>query len=334
MSRHWMRCDLTSALGIAKLLILLPLTTHSHAQAWKPTRNVELSAASAAGGGSDHLARLVQKILQEQKIVETPVTVLNKPASGGVVAWSALNQNPLDGHHLSISTANLLTNYITGRTTMHYSDVTAVAQLFSEAVAIAVGVDSPIKNARDLAALLKADTSAVRAAIGTTLGSTGHITLALVTQSAGGDPKKLKAVVFQSVSQGVSALLGGHVDVITTPAANLAEHHRAGRMRIIGLSTPQRYAGALATVPTFKEQGIAVVLDNLRGIIGPKALSAAQVLYWENAFARMVRTAEWKASLDKNNWTDSYTGAQGSRKALAEQYDEMRTGLVALGMVK
>ncbi len=309
-------------------------TAFAQAQSWKPTRNIELSAASAAGGGSDNLARLVQRILQEQKLVETPLTVLNKPASGGVVAWSALNQNPLDGHHLSISTANLLTNHITGRTPMHHSDVTAVAQLFSEAVAIAVATDSPIKSARDLAALLKTDVSAVRAAIGTSLGNTGHITLALVTQAAGGDPKKLKAVVFQSVSQGVSALLGGHVDVITTPAANVAAHHAAGRMRIIGLSAPQRYVGALAAVPTLKEQGIAVVVDNLRGIIGPKTLSAAQIAYWENAFARLVRTAEWKASLTQNNWTDSHTGAQGSRQALAEQYDEMRVGLAALGMAK
>lgn len=73
-------------------------------QSWKPNRNVELVAASAAGGGSDNLARLVQKIIQEQKIIDVPLTVMNKPASGGVVAWMGLNQNPMDGHHLSIST--------------------------------------------------------------------------------------------------------------------------------------------------------------------------------------------------------------------------------------
>ena len=304
------------------------------AQGWKPTRNVELVAASSAGGGSDNLARLVQKIMQEQKFIDVPMTVINKPASGGVVAWSGLNQNPMDGHHLAISTANLLTNHIIGRSTLHYTDVTAVAQLFSESVGIAVRADSPVRNGRDLAALLKADAGSVSAAIGTSLGNTGHITLAMVTQAAGGDPKKLKSVVFQSVSQGVTALLGGHVDVVTTPASNLAAHHIAGRIRIIGLSAPQRYSGALAQVPTWREQGINVVVDNLRGIIGPKAMSAAQTAYWEAALARMVRAAEWKTHLEKNQWTDSFTGAEGSRKALAEQHEEMRAGLAALGMVK
>jgi putative tricarboxylic transport membrane protein len=302
--------------------------------AWKPTRNVELVAASAAGGGSDNLARLVQKTLQEQKIIDVPLTVINKPASGGVVAWSGLNQNPLDGHHLAISTANLLTNHITGRSTLHYTDVTSVAQLFSESVGIAVRADSPVRSGSDLAALLKADAGSVSAAIGTSLGNTGHITLAMVTQAAGGDAKKLKAVVFQSVSQGVTALLGGHVDVLATPASNLAAHHVAGRIRIIGLSAPQRYAGALAQVPTWREQGISVIVDNLRGIIGPKAMTTAQTAYWESALAQVVRSAEWKAHLEKNQWSDSFVGAAGSRKALAEQHEEMRAGLAALGMVK
>jgi putative tricarboxylic transport membrane protein len=327
---------LTRAFFIGVLAAYLAAATASAQTpgAWKPTRNVELVAGSAAGGGSDNLARLIQKMLQEQKITEAPITVVNKPASGGVVAWIALNQNPMDGHHLAISTANLLTNHITGRSTLHYSDVTSIAQLFSEAVGIAVRADSPIRSGRDLAALLKADAGSVSAAIGTSLGNSGHIALALVTQAAGGDAKKLKAVVFQSVAQGVTALLGGHIDVISTAASNLAAHHLAGRIRIIGLTAPQRYAGALAAVPTWREQGIAVEVDNLRGVIGPKAMSAAQIAYWEAALARVVAAPEWKTHLEKNQWTDSFAGAQASRKILAQQHDEMRAGLAALGMAK
>lgn len=322
---------------LACALVVALACTASHAQQsapWKPTRNVELVAASAAGGGSDNLARLVQRLLTEQKLVDVPLTVLNKPASGGVIAWTGLNQNPLDGHHLSISTANLLTNHITGRSSLHYNDVACVAQLFSEAVGIAVRADSPLRNGRELAAQLKADAGAVSAAIGTSLGNSGHVALALVTQAAGGDAKKLKAVVFQSVSQGVSAVVGGHVNVISTAASNLAAHHSAGRIRIIGLTAPQRYTGELASVPTWREQGVRVEVDNLRGIIGPKAMSAAQTAYWETTFTRMARSAEWQAWLEKNQWSNSFAGADGCRKILAEQYEEMRVGLTALGMAK
>ena len=322
------------ALAVVALAATIAPAAAQAPGAWKPSRNVELVAASAAGGGSDNLARLIQKILQEQKIIDVPMTVINKPASGGVVAWSGLNQNPMDGHHLSISTANLITNHIIGRSTLHFSDVTSVAQLFSESVGIAVRADSPIRNGRDLAARLKADAGSVSAAIGTSLGNSGHIALALVTQAAGGDAKKLKAVVFQSVSQGVTALVGGHVDVVSTAASNLAAHHIAGRIRIIGLTAPRRYAGALSAIPTWREQGIAVEVDNLRGIIGPKAMSAAQIAYWEASLARVVATAEWKTNLEKNQWTENFAGAEASRKILNDQHDEMRTGLAALGMAK
>lgn len=319
---------------VALVIICATISPALPAQSWKPARNVELVAASAAGGGSDNLARLIQKILQEQKLIDVPLTIVNKPASGGVVAWMGLNQNPMDGHHLSISTANLITNHITGRSTLHYSDFTSVAQLFSESAAIAVRADSPIKSGRDLAAMLKNDAGAVSAAIGTSLGNTGHIALALVTQQAGGDAKKLKAVVFQSVSQGTTALIGGHVDVVATAASNLAAHHSAGRIRIIGLTAPRRYAGALAQVPTWREQGVNVEVDNLRGVIGPKAMSAAQIAYWEGVFARMAATTEWKSNLEQNQWTDSFAGAAASRKILDDQQGEMRAGLAALGMAK
>ena len=84
------------------VIVALALLTvaYAHAQTWKPTRNVELVAPSSAGGGSDNIARLVQKILQEQKLVDAPVSVINKAASGGVVAWNGLNQNPIDGHQI------------------------------------------------------------------------------------------------------------------------------------------------------------------------------------------------------------------------------------------
>ncbi len=304
------------------------------AQAWQPARHVELVAASAAGGGSDRLARLIQTILQEHKIVEVPVTVMNKPAAGGVIAWTGLNQNPLEGHHLAISTANLLTNHIIGRSTLHYSAVTPVAQLFSEAIGIAVRADSPLRSGSDLAAQLKSDAGGISAAIGTSLGNAGHIALALVTQAAGGEAKKLKAIVFQSVSQGITALIGGHVDIISTAASNLATHHTAGRIRILALTSAQRYSGTLATVPVWREHGLQINVDNLRGVIGPKAMTPAQIAYWEAAFARMAATPAWKAHLEKNQWNDTFAGALASHKILAQQYDAMRAGLSSLGMSK
>src|SRR5687768_3392671 len=86
--------------SVAGFLILIPaaftaaLPLSGEAQTWKPTRNVEIIAPSGAGGGSDEVARLVQRILQERKLVEVPLAVVNRPGAGGAIAWSGLNQHP------------------------------------------------------------------------------------------------------------------------------------------------------------------------------------------------------------------------------------------------
>ena len=112
--------------------LALALPSIATAQSWKPSRHVELVAPSAAGGGSDTIARLVQRVLQENKIVEVPVNVVNKAGAGGTLAWSGLNQHPGDGHYISISTVNLLTNFIAGRSPLSYAELTPLAQLFSD----------------------------------------------------------------------------------------------------------------------------------------------------------------------------------------------------------
>jgi putative tricarboxylic transport membrane protein len=316
------------------IVLAASLATPGAAQQWKPTRNVEIIAPSAAGGGSDDVARLLQRILQERKLVDVATTVVNRPGAGGAIAWTTLNQHPGDGHYLSISTANLLTNHITGTSALGYTDLTPIAQLFSESVAVAVRADSPIRNGKDLLARLKADASALSAAVGTSLGNTGHIALALATRAAGGDARKLKAVVFSAAAQGQSALLGGHVDLIASPASNVVPHVLEKRIRVIAVSAPARLGGALADVPTWRELGADVVVDNLRGVVGPKDLPASQVAYWEGVLGRLVAMDEWRQNLEQHVRASSFTGSAGSRKALELQYEQMRAGLAELGLAK
>jgi putative tricarboxylic transport membrane protein len=315
-------------------VIALALPCIAAAQSWKPSRHVELIAPSAAGGGSDTVARLVQRVLQENRIVEAPLNVVNKAGAGGTLAWSALNQSAGDGHHIAISTANLLTNHISGKSTLAHTDLTPLAQLFSEYAGIAVRPDSPIKTARELVEQLRRDPAKLSAAVGTTLGSVGHIALALTTKAAGNDAKKLKAVVFPGAGNALTALLGGHVDLMASPLSNLVPHAADGKIRILAVAAPKRLGGALAQTPTLREHDTPVDVDNLRGVIGPKSMTAAQIAYWETAFRNMTATPQWRSSLEKNLWEGSFTGAEGSAKALKTQYEEMRAGMAELGLAK
>lgn len=108
---------------------------------------------------------------------------------------------------------------------------------------------------------------------------------------------------------------------------------QSGMVRVLGLSASQRQAGVLATVPTFREQGIAAEYYSWRGFAGPKGLTPAQIAFWDQAFAKMVQAEDWKKELEDNAWGAGFSGAAETRKHLDAEYQLLRTMLVDLGVV-
>ncbi len=317
---------------LALLLSCIPAATI--AQEWKPSRHIEFISASGAGAGSDGAMRAIERTLQETKLINVPSSVINKPGGGGSIGWSWLNLQPADGHQLTLIIGNLLSNQITGLSKLSYNDLTCAAQLFSEFTAIAVRSDSPLTNARDFLARMKADSGALSVAVGTAFGGSGHIALALAAKAAGGEPKKLKAVVFPAFAQALAALYGGHVDLLANPHASFLAGMREGRLRMLAVAAPRRLAGELAAVPTWKETGIDIEMEAFRAMAGPKAMTAPQVAYWEATFRKMVNTDDWKQLLEKRGWADRYAGAEGCKTGLRRQYEQMHLGLSELGLAK
>jgi len=90
--------------------------------AWKPDKAVELIAPSAPGGGTDATARLIQRIWQDQRLLDVPVSVVNKSGGGGALALTYLNSRTPDPHFLQVVSAVLLTNHIAGRSQFSHAD--------------------------------------------------------------------------------------------------------------------------------------------------------------------------------------------------------------------
>ena len=249
---------------------------------WQPSRNVEIVAGSAAGGAQDRTARTMQRLLADGRIITTPVTVMNRPGGGGALAVTYLNQHAGDGHYISVGSPTLLTNAITSRSTAH-AEVTPIAILFSEYIVLAVRAESPIRDGADLVRRLKAQPDSVSFAVATARGGMQHVAVGLVARGAGADVKKLKVAVFNSGGESITAALGGHIDVVSTAAANAAAHVEAGRMRVLGVAAPDRLPGIFARSPTWREQGVNAVASNWRSVIGPRGLTPAQLAYWERS---------------------------------------------------
>lgn len=176
--------------------------------AWKPEKKVELVVPSGPGG-TDRTARVIQKILQSSQFVEPPTVVVNKPGGGGTIGWSYVNQHAGDPHYLAMTQPALLTNGITGSSTIDHTKFTPIAQLANEYLGFAVKPDSPIKDSKDLLERVKQDPASIVFGVSNALGAPNHLALALVMKAAGIDVRKLKVVVFASGGESMTALLEG-----------------------------------------------------------------------------------------------------------------------------
>lgn len=305
-----------------------------HAQGWLPERNVEIVINTAPGSGQDATGRLIQKILQERKAMPTPLTVVNKPGGGGAIAYGYLNQHPGDGHFVSIASKSLLTNHIMGRTPVTYSSLTPLAILFEEYITVAVKADSPIKSGREMLDRMKKDPASLSFGVATSLGNPNHQGVAMALKEAGIDLRKTRTAVFQSGGNAVTALLGGHVDVVPGSVGLMRKYVEAGTVRLIAIASPQRLSGIFAGTPTWKEQGANAIVSNWRGMIGPGNMTPAQTAYWDNALKQMTQTEAWKKELAGNNWDNEFKASADARKYMDADYAELKAFLTELELAK
>ena len=324
-------CTLRLTIAAALCAAAQPLA----AQGWKPSQNVEIITGSGAGSSQDRAARTIQNIFQTKQLIPVTAVVLNKAGGGNALALSYMQQRPADGHYLLTTSTTILSNHITGRSQTTYLDVTPIAMLYDDYNVFTVRPDSPIASGPDFLERLRKDPASVAIGYATSVGNSQHVAAAMAGKGAGVDMKKLKAVVFNASSEAKTAAMGGHIDVIVTPAATVAPDIEAGKMRVIAVTSPQRMGGVYANAPTWKELGVtAPFLGGWGAVLGHRDLKPAQVAYWESIFQAVTSSEEWKTYLRTHYLIDMNMRGAEVRKFLERQNGEYKTVLTELGLVK
>jgi len=308
-------------------------TLSAAAQGWRPDKPVEIVVGVGPGGPQDGMARLLQKSIQDLRLVPI-VNVMNRPGGGGAIALAHVNQFPGDGHYLTLNTPSLLSNHILGRSTTGLGDVTPIAVVGAEYVAVSVRADSPIKSARDLQEYLRKDPKSLSVVIGTTIGTATHLSFAVAMKSGGVDIKNIKGVIFKSGAESMTALLGGHVDVVAGAPSNVLPHLKAGRLRMLAIAAPQRMQGDLATIPTWRELGVKNTFDVWRGLAGPRGMSPTQISFWDTALEKTVQSDEWNRGLASTQTAAVYKNSTETARHWKDEYAAIKSVLTELGFVK
>jgi putative tricarboxylic transport membrane protein len=315
-------------------LVLAGAAAVAGAQGWAPERNVELVVPNPPGGSNDKTARTVERIWNMNKVLPSTLSIVNRAGGGGSIAYTYVQQRVGDPHFLVVAGPALLTNNITGASKLHHNDLTAVASLFNDFTVFVVSADSSIKSGKDLVERLRKDPKSVTIGFSPLLGSHNHIAAGLLMKAVGGNPRDLKVVAYKGSADAIPNLMGGHIDLVTTAAGNVGGLVAAGKLRVVGITSNQRMTGTLATVPTWKEQGVDVVFGAWRAIFAPKGLTPQQTAFWEGALRKATEAPEWKSDLEKNVWADAFVAGPAFSKELDQDYAEMRSVLSDLGLAK
>jgi putative tricarboxylic transport membrane protein len=248
----------------------LPMLRPSSAMA-AALEELTIIAAASTGGGYDTLARTAQMLLQDEKLVGN-VEVLNVPGAGGTIGLAQLISG---GRPSSLLTAGL------------------------GMVGAVIINKSPVS----LAQTYKAEPGAVSWA-GFGLGSPDHLVSAQVVKATGGDVKQMNYIVVGAGSEMLPMVLSNQVTVATGGYAEFADMITTGKLRALGISSPERLKGI--DVPTFKEQGIDTELVNWRGLVGSSKLGADDLAAMDEAFGAMAKSDEWNKICENRGWQNLY----------------------------
>jgi putative tricarboxylic transport membrane protein len=323
-SRRW-----PGRLAVLGLAAVLLLAAQAPAAEFAPTKPIQMIAAAAPGGGSDVMARTIAQIIASEKLAPQPLIVQNIPGGGSAIGTTQVSRMKGDTHALLVfnpaSVAGLL---VAGKGAATVKDLTMIAQLALDEQLIVVRSDSPFKSVKDIVAEAKKKENALSIA---GADQADRVCSRLFEKAAG---IKMRFAQFNSGGEAITALLGGHVDMIWANPPEFVSQHEAKMVRPLVVAQEQRVP-QYKDVPTFRENGLDVVFKFYRGVVAPPGLPADVVAYYEGMLKKLSDSQAWKEKyLAKYILSPGWQGSKEFTKTIYDSEAVFEDTLKGLGLIK
>jgi len=289
---------------------------------------VTVTAPSEPGSGWDTTARALVQTLQKEKLVTKPLPVQNRPGATGAV-WLAqvVEQQKGDPYQIAVTSTPIMSNKLRGNSKYGYTDVTMIARLFSEYYMVTTPSNSKYEKLTDLVDAIKKDPKSVP------VGAAGddRLPFSLVVLAAGGDPSKINFVNYDGGGEEITAMLNGDIKAAIGGVSEFRGQLVAKKLRGLGVLKEDRLSGDLADIPTAKEQGYDVTLDNWRGVYGPPDMAKDAVQFWRDTLRKAMETKTWQQTAKRNQWDTQYMQGEEMDAYLKTTNEELKTALDSTG---
>jgi tripartite-type tricarboxylate transporter receptor subunit TctC len=288
-----------------------PLTAQAQGAADYPNKPIELVVPFGAGGGTDVLARVFADAAK--KHVNQPMTVLNKPGASGGIGLAEVVAAKADGYKIAMVTVEMAIIPHMGIVKFLPDDFTPIVRLNADPIVLTVRAEAPWNTVEEFVEAAKKSKEPMKFGNAGS-GGLSHLAAAALGQKIG---TTFTHVPFQGNAPAVVALLGGHIDAVTSSPSEVSTFIATGKLRTLGVFADQRFKGVgFDQVPTLKERKIDLSMGTWRGLAGPKNMPADVMSKLSAITIKTANEPAVKEAMEKQNLGYSVADGETFRKQI------------------
>jgi putative tricarboxylic transport membrane protein len=296
---------------------------------FKPTRPIELVVHGGPGSGNDVFGRALISVLEQEKLSPVRIQIANRVGGGGTTAANYMMSKKGDTNVVAVFTSVWITNpLVQAEAKAALTDMTPLARLVIEPAVFAVKADSPYKSLKDVVDAAKKNPGQIKQSGGSPLARDALVRQLLMANTGA----NWAFISFPSGGERISALLGGHVDMMIIEPSEAGELIRSGKLRAIAQISDKRLPG-FEDVPTLKEAGFDLPnVPQARGIVGPPDMPADAVAFYEDLLQKAAQSPSWQKFVEDNQLEDAFLKSKESREFLTNYEEQLRGVLQQAGV--
>ncbi|MCT2581514.1 Bug family tripartite tricarboxylate transporter substrate binding protein [Actinophytocola gossypii] len=327
-ARQWLPAAV-AVLATVAIVVTAPDESHagSTARDVLDDQQLRIMAPASPGGGWDQTSREMQAGLRE---LIGRTEVYNVSGAGGTIGLSQFVRFDGDPTQL-MATGLIMVGAVVANNAEHsLNDTTPLARLTTDYQVIVVPADSELTDMAGLSEAMRTDLPAVSIA-GGSAGGAEHILAGLMAKAVGADPARVSYVAHSGGGEMLSTLLSGRSTIAISGLSEILPQIEAGSVRALAVSSPDRL-DALPDVPTLRETGMDVELQNWRGVVAPAGISDEQERVLEELILDMTETESWRNALEARGWGDATLAGEEFEDFVRSEQDRVAQVLAEIGL--
>lgn len=284
-----------------------------------PSKPVTVYVGYSPGGGTDVIARAVAGVAPEF-LNNQPLIIINKTGAAGTIAANTVAKAKPDGYTLLVAGGSETTSVGHHRKLPYHpiNDFDPVIRFVRMRIIINTRVDAPWKDLHEFVQYAKKNPGKYSFA-SAGFGSLYHSTMLVVAKKAG---IKLKHVPYKGGAPGMAALMGGHVDIALSSPDEARALAEAKKIRSLALTSLERYPG-YPEIPTLKELGYDIYLENMKGFVVPKGTPPERIKFLHDAFLKVYNHRAFVKLAKRLKLERAYLNPEDFRKELQRMYEQI-----------